>query len=194
MGRAAAQQQQQQKQDQHHDSKQAGAAQDDADGPTVDNWSEKDQRIIVATPSDGYLFDLQLHAKVGRSSRPLLPNHQRNSEAGTRTAHGHVAVDNVHVLTWGTPLLLQLDGSPRQVYNILTDPGESSPTPAPQLQKVLHPCCVETYLQPWMVPAAMRTSADALQAVQGTALCLAAQQRMAGSAVHTQVSTLPWST
>jgi hypothetical protein len=67
MGRASAQQQPEQQQ--QHDSQQAGAAPEDADKHTVDNWSEKDQRIIVGTPKDGYLFDLQLHAKVGHCSR-----------------------------------------------------------------------------------------------------------------------------
>jgi hypothetical protein len=66
MGRAAAQQQQ----EQHHDSKQSGAAQEDADGPTVENWSNKNQRVIVAAPADGYLFDLQLHAKVRQVPHP----------------------------------------------------------------------------------------------------------------------------
>jgi hypothetical protein len=96
MGRASAQQQHEQKQQQHHDSKQAGAAQEDADGPTVDNWSDKDQRIIVATPADGYLFDLQLHAKVGHCSRSIPPPGQRQPHAATpHTAWTYIALANV---------------------------------------------------------------------------------------------------
>jgi hypothetical protein len=32
--------------------------------PDVDTWSDSDQRIIVGTPPDGYLFDLQLNSKI----------------------------------------------------------------------------------------------------------------------------------
>jgi hypothetical protein len=35
-----------------------------AEGPSVDSWSEKDQRIVVSQPASGFLYDLILRAKV----------------------------------------------------------------------------------------------------------------------------------
>jgi hypothetical protein len=34
------------------------------EGPSVDSWSEKDQRIVVSQPASGFLYDLILRAKV----------------------------------------------------------------------------------------------------------------------------------
>uniref|UniRef100_A0A383VA10 Coenzyme Q-binding protein COQ10 START domain-containing protein n=1 Tax=Tetradesmus obliquus TaxID=3088 RepID=A0A383VA10_TETOB len=35
-----------------------------AEGPSVDSWSEKDQRIVVSQPASGFLYDLILRAKI----------------------------------------------------------------------------------------------------------------------------------
>jgi len=35
------------------------------DGPTVETWSDKNQRIEVSEPRQGFLYDLILRAKVG---------------------------------------------------------------------------------------------------------------------------------
>ena len=34
------------------------------EAPTEDSWNDKNQKIIVTTPQDGYLFDLKLLSKV----------------------------------------------------------------------------------------------------------------------------------
>lgn len=44
-----------------------------AEIPSVDSWSEKDQRIVVSQPASGFLYDLILRAKVCRLSG-LVPD------------------------------------------------------------------------------------------------------------------------
>jgi hypothetical protein len=52
-----------------------------------------------------------------------------------------MAVGNVQPLTAIGFLLLQLDASPRQVYNLLINNGEPSPVPAFQMQPVTFSLC-----------------------------------------------------
>ena len=37
---------------------------DDDGGPTIDTFSERDQRIIVSQPGNGFLYSLAMHSKV----------------------------------------------------------------------------------------------------------------------------------
>lgn len=88
---------------QHHDVIQAQDSDTAYDGPSVDSWSDSDQRIVVSQPAAGFLYDLIMRAKVkvapSASMQPL------------RCTLANVVY------------LMQIDAAPDDVYAVLKDPS-----------------------------------------------------------------------
>jgi hypothetical protein len=81
------------------------------EGPSVDSWSEKDQRIVVSQPASGFLYDLILRAKVcglglgqGDGSADLLACMRARSCICAQLSHRNVPqqsiVQALGVATW----------------------------------------------------------------------------------------------